>query len=280
MNRSCESLTIQAPHLCICEGGWTPADNDTMYVGLAELAVASLNGIIRQQAENSTTHRKASSSPYSTCLKLIGISFFDVNVRREGTKLVTTMSLIVAQKALTGHARGVTPLTDSFQVTLESDFSRQEVVEMRMLGYVRTSNVGGRRGCSVGTGVDPDLCLCVPGAHPHTETPHSLLQHLQQTQFGVRPKLIHLHHPCLLLSIRQYGDSDSVTFTAVNTCDSYTYKVTLTVVAVSVILSETNPNTAVVQPLCEVTLNVVMKVSYFAPYSKVGYQVSFTFRED
>ena len=63
-------------------------------------------------------------------------------------------------------------------------------------------------------------------------------------------------HPCLILSVRQYGYSDSVTFTftAVNTCDRYTYKVALRVAAVSVILSETNPNTAVVEPLCEMTM--------------------------
>ena len=56
--------------------------------------------------------------------------------------------------------------------------------------------------------------------------------------------------------------SDSATFTAVNTCDKYNYKAKLTVVAVSIILTETNPDNVVIQTLCEVAIYVVIKLKY------------------
>ena len=273
LNRTCDSLGVGSPHFCICQDEWIPAENDTIYVALAEVAIATLNHVITEQVHRVNGRRLTSfsHSPYGSCLKIFGVGFYDIKVRRQGDVIQTAMSLIVTPKSaeLKSHHS-----LDTFSVILETRLGTREIEsqEQRTLltDYQRTSAVDVYSACA-DTRVDLDLCLCVPGSRDFTYIPANLIRELNLHQFGTKARFVPLHQTCLLLSIRHFGQS--VSFTGANLCSERTYRVSLTLFADHVITSRDNPSTAVIGPLRETSLNVVWKWSYHQPMGKIGYKV-------
>lgn len=275
--RTCDSMAITQPNLCICMYQYVSFKNDSLQVAKAEFTLARLNEIIRSQVSSGRLHSNAfSHSPYGTCEKLWGTGFDTVNVRRMGDTIETTLNI----KIRSGHHKhaimtGKRPLFDQFRVVVQTVYDNASH-SMRLTYYERQTDKYAYRSCQ-DEFVDDDLCICHPGmGRKYTFNKQDMLKQLSRRQFGVTPVLLNIHHTCLFLVIRNYFHS--AVFEAANVCEDKKYQLTLNLYAVNTIFSSSSSRVHVaLLPQQDTFLATAMQASYYKHNSQVWYTTEFSY---
>lgn len=258
--RTCASLDVRFPVMCVCEGEWVPAENDTVQVAKAEYAVASLNSKILQHIGDRSPFTR---SPYGNCLKLYGIDFYDVQVRREEAQIVTKMVVVATQKTVPGWH----DITE-FLVLVAYTPGRNDNFSFK--GYRKLTNLPEGRDCA-NSDVDPGICQCIPGHRKFVQTSEDILRQVAASRFGLKPTLSPVHEMCLILTALDFGES--ISFSIANVCPDRSYNVKFSVYTKHVISSGNSTVFHSVPPFQEQMMLILMKSSYYRPMSSVGYRV-------
>ena len=278
-DRSCSSAGVGQPHMCLCKGEWVEVANDTLQVGLAEVAIAGLNNIVHKQAWNFRTHMASfSHSPTGNCGRLVGISFRSVHLRRLDNAIRTMFIIHVrSEQGLNSSAnkRSSSALItgEQFRVIVDTVFDGADQ-EMHLIYYARIMSEMDYRSCA-DPNVDLDLCICTPGHRKYTYTTSDLLRQIASVQFGVHPVVVNIHHVCLFLIIRNY--QQSMSFYAANLCKDRRYRVILSIYSKYAVRSGKKRAINMIEPLQKQFLLVAMQASYYRPALKLKYKTLFTY---
>ena len=274
--RTCSSLAVTQPMLCVCDNQAVPYQNDTIQVALAEFAIGEINNLLQKAAQNGGRFSdRFSQSPFGLCKPLFGAKFFNVRVERYFDTIRTHMSINVTSGLTSGldvpdyrhNAQ------ETLNVIMETSPVRRGTLSARLL-YA-----------SLYPESDSDCwypsarstsCFCSgPRIMMYTFNRQDVLDKMIRPSFGVLPLVIDVHGNCLLLAIRHY--KHSVSFEACNACDHVIYRITLILHMRNMKPSSPLPVISELGPYQTRFLAFAVQTSYFKTDTRLIYRTRYTY---
>ncbi|ESO84178.1 hypothetical protein LOTGIDRAFT_155503 [Lottia gigantea] len=192
-SRSCSQLNIAPPLLCICEGVFASYPNDSIQTAFVEFAIGTIN---KELSENN-----------ATCSFISGVMFSNIRIAHNRGSRLMKFDLDVNLDRY-GTIYQINDLEIAF-----NGFSslRNFDIKMKELDFKDKKILSefSQFGCTSLSGVDVSYPLN--------------LDYANLKGFGVDPEIVPLHQQCLMLVVRNYGDS--VTYIIGNFCESRQYRV-------------------------------------------------------
>ncbi|XP_072022774.1 uncharacterized protein [Amphiura filiformis] len=147
VNRTCDSIPMVQPNLCICENYNTKdVVNDTRQTIVAEFALGEINNVIQSQFR--AAHRDAATG-FGSCQRLLATWFGNVRETAQTDAVTTQLDIHVP------GGKNASQDEDSFSVTVLISKTHK----MSLLNYQRISRYGPYEACA-DEGVDIKLCIC------------------------------------------------------------------------------------------------------------------------
>ncbi|XP_064608073.1 uncharacterized protein LOC135472482 isoform X2 [Liolophura sinensis] len=226
-NRTCASLPLLRPNLCICQGYEQQVLNNTDYVLYAEFALGQLNNEIQRQFRKANPTAKAG---FGHCQRLMAKWFDNVRVIYQ-SKDSFTVKLNLHIPNSDGSSMEV------FLVMVQSGNSISDHISI--LSYERISTYGIYRKCA-DKSIDVKLCICSL-SDPHSKVHPPSLSSLQQPVFYTETAVskIEREEPvaCLYLLRREY--LSGVNFEVANVCQDRTFTFTFDLKTINTVSSVT-----------------------------------------
>lgn len=141
-NRSCETIPMGVPNLCICEGWDSPVKNTTEFMPYVDFAMGQLNNLIN------------AVSKYGQCKRLVPTRFENVLQRK------TTESVSITFDIYTTPGKGSKNTEEQIHVEMNYAVSQQNSnFNTKLVSFDRISTFGSYRKCSDAFGKFR-FCVC------------------------------------------------------------------------------------------------------------------------
>ena len=270
MSRSCASLSVTQPHICLTENEAVPFDNDSIQVGLAEFVLGRLNERIQNDIEAEQNDSDLFMlSPFGHCRRLKGITFGNIQRWSEKGKVLTQMDIHVIGKDVKN--------LDTLTVLLSMNDNSKEP-DVRLLSHRRNMLLHDSFPVCYRGNLDYDLCRCVEtGTQTMAAWRSTYLRITFSKSFGVTSKVANINNQCLLLLMRDY--TNSIVFEATNICEGREYIVGLYVETRNMISLEKLPVRKTIKPFQVKFLTAIVQTSYLRPGRFTKYQTYFVVKK-
>jgi hypothetical protein len=218
LNRTCDSVDLRTPNLCVCDGWDSPTTNDTLKLAIVEFAFGQLNNRL-QQGDLPLTR---------SCSRLQAIGFSNVrerNSKADGS-LITSLDIMVPSGEVVSHKQ------DTFRVEVKTHVSPSKTsLDMELVHYERLSMFGVYRVCA-DNDVNIKLCVCSKKKQTTQKMSKEKLEKLmrKKTSYFVDSKVTFTsidEGGCLTLIERVHGQRDAYAYELANTCLHQSYTVVL-----------------------------------------------------
>jgi hypothetical protein len=276
-DRTCGSIGVPEPHMCVCNGESSFFRNDTINVAYADYSVGEINKIIQEQVtrKDKWSHQ-GNRNPFGRCEKIRGYKFGNVEILKSNNSYKIALDIWVLPSQTSAAPPFV--MSEQYKVTLRQTHAHQDNLTISFIKLVDVDRITYNwyseecRDQDVGS----DYCLC-DEKNNHTlkqfvtYKPKDMVKVIYKRTFGVLPYILNLHRGCLVLVIRDYNQS--VSFEAANLCRDRTYWLRFSLFTRNMISSSGLAiETTTLLPLRYYFIGFARQASYALPNKRIVYK--------